>query len=167
MRYFSFCLQHNIKKRSLYEETCPPPYVIEVTEQCNDSCFDDDYCVGKQMCCFDGCSYVCMDPIPSEAGNHEDVTILSIVIGWTHDMGWNRLHSFRIQNYRDNEMHFCLFMRGSEFQRLIWPLTGPLHGVNKAFHSYHYRCRRWLSRSVLERAVQLHCLPVCISSTRL
>ena len=20
------------------------------------------------MCCFDGCSYVCMDPVPSEAG---------------------------------------------------------------------------------------------------
>ncbi|XP_020630498.1 uncharacterized protein LOC110067501 isoform X3 [Orbicella faveolata] len=57
--------QHNIKKRSLYEETCPPPYIIEVTEQCNDSCFDDDYCVGNQMCCFDGCSYVCMDPVPS------------------------------------------------------------------------------------------------------
>lgn len=65
-RSISSLEQHNIKKRSLYEETCPPPYVIEVTEQCNDSCFDDDYCVGNQMCCFDGCSYVCMDPIPSE-----------------------------------------------------------------------------------------------------
>ncbi|KAL9970924.1 hypothetical protein ACROYT_G023384 [Oculina patagonica] len=60
-------LKHKIKKRSLYEETCPPPYIIEVTEQCNDSCLDDDYCVGNQMCCFDGCSYVCMDPVPSEA----------------------------------------------------------------------------------------------------
>ncbi|XP_068700028.1 uncharacterized protein [Montipora foliosa] len=58
---------HKIKKRSLYEETCPPPYVIEVTEQCKDTCLDDDYCVGNQMCCFDGCSYVCMDPVPSEA----------------------------------------------------------------------------------------------------
>lgn len=58
---------HKIKKRSLYEETCPPPYVIEVTEQCKDACLDDDYCVGNQMCCFDGCSYVCMDPVPSEA----------------------------------------------------------------------------------------------------
>lgn len=58
---------HKIKKRSLYEETCPPPYVIEVTEKCKDTCLDDDYCVGNQMCCFDGCSYVCMDPVPSEA----------------------------------------------------------------------------------------------------
>lgn len=63
----SFVKLHKIKKRSLYEETCPPPYVIEVTEKCNDSCLDDDYCVGNQMCCFDGCSYVCMDPVPSEA----------------------------------------------------------------------------------------------------
>lgn len=58
--------RHLIKKRSLYEETCPPPYVIEVTEKCKDSCLDDDYCIGNQMCCFDGCSYVCMDPVPSE-----------------------------------------------------------------------------------------------------
>lgn len=73
MRFLSFYQQHNIKKRSLYEETCPPPYIIEVTEQCNDSCFDDDYCVGNQMCCFDGCSYVCMDPVPSVPGNHSNM----------------------------------------------------------------------------------------------
>ncbi|XP_022793971.1 uncharacterized protein LOC111332789 isoform X2 [Stylophora pistillata] len=59
-------LKHKIMKRSLYEETCPPPYIIEVTEQCNDSCRGDDYCVGNKMCCYDGCSYVCMDPVPSE-----------------------------------------------------------------------------------------------------
>ena len=64
----AFHQSHKIKKRSLYEETCPPPYVIEVTEKCKDTCLDDDYCVGNQMCCFDGCSYVCMDPVPSEAG---------------------------------------------------------------------------------------------------
>ena len=43
---------------------------MEVSEQCNDSCLGDDYCVGNKMCCYDGCSYVCMDPVPSEPGTN-------------------------------------------------------------------------------------------------
>ena len=31
------------------------------------------------MCCFDGCSYVCMDPVPSEAGN-----LRAITTNWEH-----------------------------------------------------------------------------------
>ncbi|CAH3036746.1 unnamed protein product [Pocillopora meandrina] len=74
-------LKHKIVKRSLYGETCPPPYIMEVSEQCNDSCLGDDYCVGNKMCCYDGCSYVCMDPVPSEP-----------VVDWIDDGSFSELN---------------------------------------------------------------------------